>query len=112
MNHQKSNQPDFGTGKKKLGIYMAGLMACIVLTLIAFGTVMVNKFPKQEIITIIFSAAIMQFLVQLLCFLRLNTQTEQGKINVMSFVFTGVILVTIIAGSLWIMWNCNYYMSH
>jgi len=112
MSQQQSKQPDFGTGRKKLGIYVAGLIACIVLTLAAFGTVMSDKFHRQEVLTIIFGAACLQFFVQLLCFLRLNTQTEQGKINVMSFVFTGVILVTIVIGSLWIMWNCNYYMSH
>jgi len=103
MVHQKDSQPDFGTGNKKLGIYIFGLISCIILTLLAFASVMANQFPKLILFFIIFTAACMQFLVQLICFLRLNIQTEQGKINVMSIVFTGVILVTIIMGSLWIM---------
>lgn len=105
-------QPDFGTGKKKLGIYIIGLMSCILLTILAFWVVMQNQLPKLAILAIIFSAALIQFLVQLICFLRLNMATEQGKMNVMSFIFTALILLCIIAGSLWIMWNCNYYMSH
>lgn len=112
MHQQKSKHPDYGTGKKKLGIYVAGLVTCVILTIAAFGTVMLDRFPREETLLIIFSAAALQFLVQVLCFLRLNVQTEQGKINVMTLLFTGVILVTILIGSLWIMWNCNYYMSH
>ena len=106
------HQPDFGTGKKKLGIYVLGLILCIILTVIAFGSVMANTFSKVATFAIIYSAAVMQFLVQLICFLRLNTQTKQGQTNVMSFIFTGVILTSIILGSLWIMWSLNYYMMH
>lgn len=112
MHHQKTKQPDFGTGQKKLGIYIAGFISCIILTLISFWVVMVDKFPRSETFTILYAAAFIQFFIQLLCFLRLNTKTEQGKMNVMSFLFTGVIMISIIAGSLWIMWNCNYFMSH
>jgi len=112
MGEKKAKHPDYGTGEKTLGIYLAGLIACVILTLIAFMTVMWGQFPREEVLVIIFSAAIMQFLIQVLCFLRLNTATEQGKVNIMSFIFTGVILLTIVAGSLWIMWNCNYYMAH
>jgi len=107
MNHHES---DYGTGQKKLGIYFMGLVFCTILTLLAFWTVMASKFSKGEMLFIIGSAALIQFVVQLLFFLRLNTQTEQGRINVVSIVFTGVILVTIVFGSLWIMWNLNYNM--
>lgn len=110
--NQQDHLPDFGTGKKKLGIYTAGFIACSILTLLAFLSVMTNQLPKVILFFIIYIAACIQFLVQLICFLRLNVQTEQGKMNVMSIVFTGVILTSIVAGSLWIMWNCNYYMSH
>lgn len=105
-------EPDFGTGKKKLGIYSLGFIICSILTLIAFGAVMADTFSRLFLLLIIFSTAIVQFLVQIICFLRLNVETEQGKINVMAFIFTGVILITILVGSLWIMYNCNYYMSH
>jgi cytochrome o ubiquinol oxidase operon protein cyoD len=111
MRHE-INQPDFGMGKKKLEIYVMGLIICSILTLIAFGVVMKNTLPKWSIFTIIYSAACMQFLVQLICFLRLNIQTKQGQMNVMSILFTIVILITIIMGSLWIMWNLNYYMMY
>jgi len=106
------NQPDFGTGQKKLEIYVFGVISCVILTVIAFGAVMSKWFSIHETFIIIFAAACIQFLVQVLCFLRLNTKTEQARTNVMSILFTLVILVTIVIGSLWIMWNLNYYMMH
>lgn len=112
MADNKQLQPDYGTGQKKLSIYLVGVFFCVVLTLIAFGAVMTDKYSHLTTFAIIFSAAVIQFFIQVIFFLRLNTQTEQGKVNVMAFIFTGVILLCIIAGSLWIMWNLNYYMMN
>lgn len=101
---------DYGTGQKKLSIYLFGIITCTLLTLLSFWVVMSNGFAKNEIFIIIFSSACVQFLVQVVCFLRLNTSTEQGKMNIMSLLFTVVILIAIIAGSLWIMSNLDYNM--
>ena len=112
MAHPEMTQPDFGTGQKKLGIYTVGVVCSAALTLISFWTVMYGQLPKLQIFAIIYAAACIQFLVQLVCFLRLNIQTEQGRVNVMSILFTAVILISIVVGSLWIMSNLNYYMAH
>jgi len=111
INHHHVGQSDYGTGQKKLGLYLIGLISCIVLTLIAFWAVMAERFSKLEIIAIIFAAACIQFFIQVIFFLRLTTQTEQGRVNVMAFLFTGVILLSIVIGSLWIMWSLNYYTT-
>jgi len=112
MDHHDDEVIDYGTGQKKLSIYIIGIILCSILTIIAFWAVMSGHFSKLATFVIIYSAACIQFLVQLVCFLRLNTQTPQGRTNVMSLVFTGVILVSIIVGSLWIMWNLDYNMMH
>lgn len=106
------SETDYGTGQKKLGIYLIGFISCSALTLFSFWSVMSQRFSKLEVLVLILSSACIQFLVQVVFFLRLTTQTEQGRTNVMSFLFTGVILISIIVGSLWIMWNLNYYMMH
>ncbi len=106
------DQPDYGTGQKKLSIYLFGVASCVILTVIAFGMVMAKQFTRMEIFTVIYSAAIVQFFVQVICFLRLNTQTPRAKVNVLSIVLTMVILLTIVVGTVWIMWNLNYYMMH
>ncbi len=105
-------EPDYGTGKKNFNVYFIGVVLCVILTVIAFGTVAADKLSKANIFAIIFSAAILQFIVQVGCFLRLNAQTEQGKVNLMSLLFTLVVLVVVIGGSLWIMWHLNYNMMH
>lgn len=112
MDHPAISESDYGTGKKKLSIYVAGLIICSILTIVAFWAVMLHTLPKTEILIIIYLAAIIQFLVQLICFLRLNVQTEQGRNNVMSLIFTIVILIAIIFGSIWIMWNVNHNMMY
>ena len=102
---------DFGTGEKKLGIYLAGLVVCVLLTLLSFWTVMASEMNRGQMIAVIYASAIVQFLVQVICFLRLNIQTEQARTNVMALLFTVVILAAIVIGSLWIMWNLNYNMG-
>lgn len=106
------NESDYGTGPKKPGLYFVGFISCSLLTLLSFWSVMSQRFSKLDVLALIFSSACIQFLVQVIFFLRLTTQTEQGRVNIMTFLFTGVILTSIILGSLWIMWNLNYYMMH
>lgn len=103
---------DFGTGQKKLSIYTTGLVLCVLLTLLSFWAVTVRQLTQPQIIGVIYASAVAQFIVQVVCFLRLNTQTEQGRMNVLSLIFTGVILLVIVSGSLWIMWNLNYFMTN
>jgi len=103
-------QADYGFAKKKLSIYIFGFSLCVLLTLTAFGAVIYPTFSKAATLGIIFTAALAQFLVQVICFLRLATETEQGVNNILSFIFTLVILITIISCSCWIMWSLNYHM--
>lgn len=105
-------QPDYGTSEKKLGIYTAGMIACVALTLLSFWVVMNGGYSQSTTFAIIFSSACVQFIVQLICFLRLNISTEQGQMNVIALVYTGVILLSVIIGTLWIMWNLGYNMMH
>lgn len=102
----------YGTGKKKLRIYITGMVLCVILTLISFMTVMYTMLSKTVMLAIIFVSAFVQFIVQIIFFLRLNTKNEQSRMNLMSFVFTMVILVVLIGASLWILWTLRYRMMH
>lgn len=101
-----------GTGKKKFSMYLIGILLCLILTLIPFATVMYSTLANTTVLPIIFSAAILQFLVQIIFFLRLNISNEAGKMNVMAFIFSLIILATIVGGSLWIMWSLHYNMMY
>lgn len=102
----------YGTGKKTLSIYLLGMVLCVILTLISFFTAMYSTLSVSMTLAIMFTSAILQFIVQVVCFLRLNARNEQSRMNLMSFVFTLVILFVLIGGSLWIMWSLRYYMMH
>ncbi|MFW0094920.1 MAG: cytochrome o ubiquinol oxidase subunit IV [Coxiella endosymbiont of Haemaphysalis qinghaiensis] len=102
----------YGTGKKKLGIYVTGMILCIILTLISFMTVMYTMLSKTVMLAVIFVSAFIQFIVQVIFFLRLNIKNEQSRMNLMSLVFTMVILIVLIGASLWILWTLRYRMMH
>ena len=106
------SEPDYGTGKKTLAIYSLGVVLCIILTLIPFSVVMYHIGTHNERVIVLIVSAILQFLVQVVCFLRLNVKTLQGKTNVYAFIFSIIVLAVIIGGSLWIMWHLNYNMMH
>lgn len=112
MDEHQTIQPDYGMGQKNLIVYVIGFIICSILTLLSFYAVMSGNFARWQAFTIIYSSACIQFIVQIICFIRLNTKTEQGRTNVMSLLFTGVILFSIVVGSLWIMWSLNYSMMH
>lgn len=113
MSASYTHEIDYGMGKKKLGTYVIGILLCVALTLIPFYIVMHQVLSARWLaIAAIYSCALLQFIVQVVCFLRLNAQTEQGRATLMSFVFSIVILLVIVLGSLWIMWNLNYNMVH
>ena len=100
----------YGTGQKRLSVYTLGIILCVILTLIPFFTVITKKYDHSTTLLIIFVSALLQFLTQVVCFLRLNTKTDQGKTNVMAFVFTIVVLLVVVGGSLWIMWSLRSRM--
>ena len=103
---------DYGTGQKKLSVYVIGVALCVLLTLLSFGVVMSGTFSRGQILQVIFWSAFLQFMTQVVCFLRLNAQTEQGKINIMCLLFAIFILAVVVGGSIWIMVNLNYNMMH
>ena len=106
------SEETYGTGKKKLSIYILGVVLCIFLTLVSFITVIYSTIATTTMLLIILISALMQFVVQVVCFLRLNVKNEQSRINLISFIFTIAIFSILIGGSLWIMWNLHYRMIH
>ncbi len=111
MGHS-TTPPDYGMGKKKFSVYLYGTIACLLLTIAPFYIVMHRVLEGSIAVLTLFAFAAAQFFVQVLCFLRLNTKTPQGMTNTMSFIFTILILLVLIGGSLWIMWTLDYRMMH
>lgn len=98
-------------GQKTLKSYLTGFILCIALTLSAFACVQYHFFTPSQTYLALGALAVIQLLVQVICFLRLNT-SEEGRWNSISFIFTILIILVLVAGSLWIMYNLNYYMMN
>lgn len=101
--------------KLAISRYLIGFSSSVVLTLAAFGVVMLHQannhgWPQHELaMSVIVGLAIVQLVVQLICFLHLNRETRP-RWNLIVFLFMILTLVIVVFGSLWIMYNLNYNM--
>ena len=90
--------------------YLTGFLLSVVLTAIPFWLVMGDVLPsKVATVAIILVFAVAQMLVHMVYFLHLNTRSEGGW-NMLAIIFTLVLVVITIAGSLWVMYNMNEKM--
>jgi cytochrome o ubiquinol oxidase operon protein cyoD len=89
--------------------YVVGFILSLGLTALSFGAVMSGTLPRGMILPAITLLAVVQLLVQLIYFLHLGTAPEQRN-NTMIFILTGLLIATIVAGSLWVMHNANVNM--
>lgn len=107
-NHQEVSQK---SGKISRS-YWIGFILSVVLTLIAFASVYYKIMPVKGLYATVTIAALIQLFVQAKYFLHMNTSTEEGRWDLMTLIFTVFIVAIIVIGTLWIMYNLNYYMVH
>jgi len=90
--------------------YLTGFLLSAVLTAIPFWLVMgkVLHDPKVAIL-IVLAFAVVQILVHMIYFLHLNTSSEGGW-NMLALIFTMVLVVIALSGSLWVMYHMNTNM--
>ncbi|MBO9624293.1 MAG: cytochrome o ubiquinol oxidase subunit IV [Sphingomonas sp.] len=89
--------------------YLTGFLLSVVLTALPFWMVMSGNFdPHATAITII-AFAVLQIIVHTVSFLHLNSSSEGGW-TLMAYIFTAVIVLIVISGSLWIMFHLNANM--
>ena len=90
--------------------YVIGFLLSVVLTAIPFWLVMAKVFadPKTTVF-IVMAFAVVQILVHMVYFLHLNTSSEGGW-NMLALIFTMVLVVITLSGSLWVMYHMNTNM--
>lgn len=99
----------YGTRPKTLKSYLIGLLLCVILTLAAFYIAAYRPFSVNYLYIVLTGLALTQFVVQVTCFLRLNTQAE-GRWNLMPLLFSIIVIMILVGGSMWIMYNLNANM--
>jgi cytochrome o ubiquinol oxidase operon protein cyoD len=90
--------------------YVIGFIASLILTIIPFYFVAAQSLPEATTYALLFGCAIVQVFVHFAYFLHMEVRTEEGKWNMVSLVFSAMVVLILIAGSIWIMWNLNHNM--
>ncbi|WP_010216518.1 cytochrome o ubiquinol oxidase subunit IV [Sphingomonas sp. PAMC 26621] len=90
--------------------YRIGTILSIILTAVPFWLVMSGVLhDAQTTAALIFAMGFAQIIVHVLCFLHLDTRSEGGW-TLLAFLFTTVIVVLTVAGSIWVMYHLNANM--
>ena len=90
--------------------YLIGFALSALLTALPFWLVMGKVLPSPALTSaavLIFAAV--QVVVHMLYFLHLNAKVEQGW-SLLALIFTGVLVVIMLAGSVWVMHHLNTNM--
>ncbi|MCS7464867.1 cytochrome o ubiquinol oxidase subunit IV [Paenibacillus doosanensis] len=103
MSQSNTHSHDAHSGSHgSLKSYVIGFILSIVLTIIPLVVIMNHMFSETARIAVILIMAILQFAVQLAFFMHLK-EGENARWNIMALVLGLIILLTIVAGSIWIM---------
>ena len=90
--------------------YMTGFILSVILTVIPFWLVMGNVFEKSGVTAlVILGLGAVQMCVHIVYFLHMNTRAEGGW-SMLAMIFTLIIVVIALAGSLWVMYHLNTNM--
>jgi cytochrome o ubiquinol oxidase subunit IV len=98
-----------GASGGSLKSYLTGFVLALILTAIPFALVMSGTLSSAAALAAIFSAACVQILVHLHYFLHLDTSSA-ARWNVLAMIFTILIMILFVGGTLWIMYTLNYRM--
>jgi cytochrome o ubiquinol oxidase subunit IV len=90
--------------------YVTGFVAAVVLTAIPFWLVMGRTFGSSSITAaVILAFAAVQIVVHMVYFLHMSPKSEGGW-NLLALLFTVMLVVIALSGSLWVMYHLNHNM--
>ncbi|MBO4122654.1 cytochrome o ubiquinol oxidase subunit IV [Cupriavidus gilardii] len=108
--HDDHHDHDDGAAHGTLKSYVIGFVLSVILTAIPFWLVMGKVIDNQNTTAlVILGFAAVQIVVHMIYFLHMNTKSEGGW-NMLALIFTIVLVVITLAGSLWVMYHMNTNM--
>lgn len=87
--------------------YLVGFALALALTVIPFAIVYWSLLSAGATLAVIALAAIIQILVQLRYFLHIDLRRTPQE-NLMALFFAGFLILVMVGGSLWIMFDLHY----
>lgn len=92
--------------------YTVGFILAVILTVIPFALVMGKVFESSTTTAlVILGLGAIQMVVHMVYFLHMNAKSEGGW-TMLAFMFTLIIVVITLVGSIWVMHNLNTNMMH
>ncbi|WP_341677516.1 cytochrome o ubiquinol oxidase subunit IV [Niveibacterium sp. SC-1] len=108
--HHHDHHADDGAAHGSMSDYVKGFVLAVILTAIPFWLVMGKVFAKPHITAlVILGFAAVQIVVHMIYFLHMNARSEGGW-NMLALIFTVVLVVITLSGSLWVMYHLNANM--
>lgn len=108
--HGKGHDEDHGGGHGSFKSYMIGFVLSVILTIIPFYIVMGDALDNRLLaIAIIFVLGAVQMIVHIVYFLHINSRVEEGWLA-MALTFTVLLVVIVLSGSIWVMFNLEENM--
>lgn len=108
--HDHLDDDHEGASHSTLKGYVTGFILAVILTAIPFWLVMGNVLDNARTTAIvILGFAAVQIVVHMIYFLHMNTRSESGW-SLLALIFTLVLVVITLAGSLWVMYHLNTNM--
>ena len=90
--------------------YLIGFALSVLLTAIPFALVMNEGLVSTQVAAgVAMALAIVQIVVHMIYFLHMNTRSEGGW-TMMALIFTIIVVVIALTGSLWVMYHMNANM--
>ena len=104
--HHEQDDGNHGTMKE----YAIGFVLSVIRTAIPFWLVMAKVFDKSSTTAfVILGFAAVQVVVHMIYFLHMNGKNEGGW-TLLSTLFTLILLIIVMAGSIWVMYHMNINM--
>ncbi len=101
---------DDGHSHGTLKSYVTGFVLAVILTAIPFWLVMGKVFSDSSVTAmVILGFAAVQIVVHMVYFLHMNAKSEGGW-TMLALIFTLVLVVIALSGSLWVMYHLNHNM--
>ena len=108
--HHGHDDHDGHADHGSLKSYAIGFLLSVILTAIPFWLVMGKVFDKSSTTAaVILGFAAVQIVVHMIYFLHMNTKSEGGW-TMLALIFTVVLVVIMLAGSIWVMYHLNHNM--
>ena len=109
MSNHHEVKMESGGNTKTFKAYVLGFFMSLALTAAAFALMHLRLMTDSMLYVSLAALAILQLIVQSVCFLGLN-RSREGKWNLLPFLFTLFVIAILVSGSLWIMYNLNVNM--